>query len=387
MKLTQQQKDRASDLYHSGMTNKSEVFKVLVKEFGLEVSDSTRKNVSNYIKSSKNSAIIDECERVGIDIDTVDRFWHKGKQFSILSVDKTRLSAVDEFNEHIELVRQDIVDEFKWANVSKHKIKKDGVLFVPCIFDLHLGKLAWHKETGHDYDLKIAEERFVIAIEDLITKTSGNNIERILFPIGNDIYNSDKSMPFAQTTAGTPQQDDSRWQKMFQTGTRLITWAIHRLSEIAPVDVVTVFSNHDHERVFYLGEVMNAVFANHPNVVVDNSPLVRKYYKYGSCLFGLAHGHNEKAAELPFLMAQESKTLWAETHYREWLLGHLHHSKKIMTESSKDYSGVKVTYMTSPSAPDAWHFSRGYVGSIRGAEGFIYDKSQGLIASAVHNIF
>lgn len=68
MKLTDQQKKRAADLYHGGMTNKSEVFKVLVKEFGLEVSDSTRKNVSNYIKTSKNSAIIDECERVGIDI-------------------------------------------------------------------------------------------------------------------------------------------------------------------------------------------------------------------------------------------------------------------------------------------------------------------------------
>lgn len=58
-----------------------------------------------------------------------------------------------------------------------------------------------------------------------------------------------------------------------------------------------------------------------------------------------------------------------------------------MTESSKDYSGVKVTYLTSPSAPDAWHFQKGYVGSIRGAEAFIYDKRQGLIASAVHNIF
>jgi hypothetical protein len=375
---------KAIELKNSGIKNKSEIARIVCKELDLEYSDATRMAVSRAL--SNDTAILDECEAVGIDPTKIKHYWYKGEHFSI-NVKGDIQNPVDEFQAHLEAVRSDIVDEFRWANISKHNKQNDGVLFVPCIFDLHLGKLAWHEETGYDYDLKIAEEKFVVAIEDLIAKTSGNNIEQILFPIGNDIYNSDKSLPFAQTTAGTPQQDDSRWQKMFKTGTRLITWAIHRLSEIAPVDVVTVFSNHDHERVFYLGEVISAVFENHPNVKIDNSPLVRKYYQYGGCLFGLAHGHNEKANELPFLMAQESKTLWAETHYREWLLGHLHHSKKLMTESSKDYSGVKVTYLTSPSAPDAWHFQKGYVGSIRGAEAFIYDKKQGLIASAVHNIF
>jgi hypothetical protein len=355
------------------------------KESDIEYQDNKRSLVSKYLNADKNRGVFKECEKVGIDPEKINTYWYKGKRYSI-NVRPDKNNPVQQFEEYIDLIREDVASNFEWANVKPHKVSNDGCLFVPCIFDLHLGKLAWKEETGEDYDLKIAEEKFVLAIEDLIRKVSGNKIDKILFPVGNDIYNSDKALPFAQTTAGTPQQDDSRWQKMFRTGVRLIVWAINRLSSIAPVDVVTVFSNHDHERVFYLGEVISAVFHNHKNVNIDNSPMVRKYYKYGTCLFGLAHGHNERPEQLPLLMAQESKSIWAETCYREWLLGHLHHSKKMLTETSKDYSGVKVTYLTSPSAPDAWHFSKGFTGSIKGAEAFIYDKEQGLIGTAVHNI-
>ncbi len=431
-------KKRASELYESGIDSRAEISRIIMKEMNLDnfhwvrniVQRKLGKKQRLFVKKTTSSEsqdkklwdikndsatfeytgrrsittlaeAIDFCD-ADMSFWDVDRYtfnsWdvttkegttHTNYQVKVYFIKKSSksITPVAEFNEYLGLVREDISNSFEWANVKKHTKTTDGCLFVPCIFDLHLGKLAWKEESGEDYDLKIAEERFVKAIEDLIKKSSGNNIERILFPIGNDIYNSDRALPYAQTTAGTPQQDDSRWQKMFKTGVRLITWAVHRLSEIAPVDVVTVFSNHDFERVFYLGEVISAVFERHSNVRVDNSPLVRKYYKYGKCLFGLAHGHNEKPSDLPLLMAQESKEMWSETHYREWLLGHLHHSKKMLTEGSRDYNGIKVTYMTSPSSTDAWHFSRGYVGSVKGAEAFIYDKKQGLIGSAVHNIF
>src|SRR5690606_36994603 len=111
-------------------------------------------------------------------------------------------------------------------------------LFVPCIFDLHLGKMGWSEETGDgDYDIRIAESRFRTALEDLITKASGYSTGRILFIIGNDFFNSDRNYPFTSTTSGTPQEDDTRWQKSFRLGVRLITEAILRLSQIAPVDV------------------------------------------------------------------------------------------------------------------------------------------------------
>lgn len=169
-------------------------------------------------------------------------------------------------------------------------------------------------------------------------------------------------------------------------GVSLINNAILRLSQVAPVEVVTVFSNHDHERVFYLGEVVSATFDGSKYVTVDNSPSVRKYKQHGEVLIGLAHGHNEKAQDLPFIMAQEAKQMWADTFYREWLLGHLHHRQKFITQESKEYRGVKVTYLTSPSASDAWHYEKAFTGAIKGAEGFIYNQSEGLIGTVVHNI-
>ena len=309
--------------------------------------------------------------------------WLKTKEASIFIKNQTNENSQEYRESYIEAVKE-AVSGVVWDKLDN--ISTSDNLFVPCIFDLHLGKLAWGEETGEDYDSKIAVKRFRNAIEDLILKASGYDIQHILFPIGNDIYNSDKSKPFPTTTNGTPQADDIRWQKLFRMGHQLMTEAVIRLSKIAPVTVVTVFSNHDHERVFYLGETLAAVFESHPNVTIMNDPKVRKYFQWGECMLGLAHGHNEKPEDLPLIMAQEQKQIWADTFYREWLLGHLHHKKKMITQDSKDYRGVRVTYLTSPSAADAWHYEKSFIGAIKGAEGYIYNKSEGIIGAVMHNI-
>ena len=64
-------------------------------------------------------------------------------------------------------------------------------LFEVTLFDLHIGKLAWGGETGENYDTKIARSRFLKTIETLIERASGFAFNRILFPVGNDFFNSD----------------------------------------------------------------------------------------------------------------------------------------------------------------------------------------------------
>lgn len=345
-------------------------------------------------------AYIEECEQANIDPTLVNYFWYKSENFS-LNVSQPRKSDKDlqaEFVEQLERIKKNLfleAESDKWDKIYSIRTQllndeknhlPSGKLFVPNIFDLHIGKLADVDETGGDYNYKIAVERFNNALDDLIQKTKDFRPERIMFPLGNDLFNSDKSKPFAQTTGGTPQQDDIRWQKMFVIGRQLIASAITKLSLIAPVDVVTVFSNHDHERVFYLGEVMDALFQDNPRVTINNSPRVRKYYRWGNCLIGLAHGHNEKMNELPMIMAREAKEMWAECTYFEWLLGHLHHKSSYLTQRTKDYNGVVITHLSSLSEADAWHFEKAFTGSIKCAEAFIYDKKQGLVGSAVHSI-
>lgn len=374
------------------------------KKFGFDNAAAIQAESLESLKENRpevHAALLDETAAAGLNIDDVNYFWYKSENFSInlSSNRKSNDELKTDFIQEINSLRGQITNSLNaddWSEIygirnaihtNQNYINTSGKLLVPSIFDLHIGKLAWGAETDEDYGSDIAILRFKAAINDLLQKTASYHPEQILFPIGNDLFNSDKSNPYAQTTAGTPQQDDVRWQKLFMLGKTLIIEAITKLSLIAPVHVVTVFSNHDHERVFYLGEILSTLYSDNPRITVDNSPKTRKYYQWGKCMIGLAHGHNEPADRLPLLMAQEEPHMWADTHYREWLLGHLHHKKKLLTQSTKDYNGVVVTYLSSLSGTDAWHFQKAYTGSIKSAEAFVYDKREGLVGSAVHNIW
>ena len=373
MKLTQQQKDRASDLYHSGMTNKSEVFKVLVKEFGLEVSDSTRKNVSNYIKSSKNSAIINECERVGIDIDTVDRFWHKGKQFSILSVDKSKQFSYSDFKDDL------IAEISKWSPEYKKIIREDVndphcLVFDPA--DIHIGKLCSSFETGEEYNQQIAVKRVMEGLSGIINKTNGFNIDKIIFVAGNDILHTDN--PRRQTTSGTPQDTDGMWYDNFITAKRLLVDIIETLVTIADVEVVYNPSNHDYMSGFMLLDSIQSWFKNSENITFKNDMSHRKYSIYGENLIGTTHMDGAKVTDLALLMANESGAWWHECKHRYIYGHHVHH------KSSKDYMSVCIETLRSPSGTDSWHHRKGYQHSPKAIEAFLHHPVNGQVARITH---
>ena len=64
------------------------------------------------------------------------------------------------------------------------------------------------------------------------------------------------------------------------------------------------FGNHDEERIWYLGEYLEAWYHKNPNVTVNNRPK-EKILFFGSVLLGLTHGYSEKIQELGSLMAYE----------------------------------------------------------------------------------
>jgi predicted phosphodiesterase len=299
---------------------------------------------------------------------------------------KTKQSTV--FNN----LREEFINDIKKLSPKIEKISyrqnvnKEPLLLELNIFDLHLGKIAWSEETNHEYNLEIASDIFNRCIEEFIDETSNKNIERIVFPIGNDFFNSDKSYPFNSTTKGTPQEEDARWQKTFRLGRQLLVEAINKLQQIAPVDVIMVPGNHDFERNFYLGDSLEGWFYNNENVTVDNSANPRKYYKYGEVLIGYTHGNEEKVTDLPLIMANEKPNDWALSTFREFHLGHEHRKKEIKFKSTEEYQGVIIRYFNSLSATDSWHHKRGYVGAKRSAEALLWDKTKGLKNNLYFNI-
>jgi predicted transcriptional regulator len=249
------------------------------------------------------------------------------------------------------------------------------------IFDLHFGKLCWGPEVGTHYDMKIAKSTFSDAVEALLERSKGFEIGQVVMPIGNDFFNSDNAR--GTTTAGTPQDNDGRWQKSFLDGRKMMVQSIERIAQVAPVHVVIVTGNHDTERMFYLGDVLSAWFRNLSNVHIDNSPAQRKYFKWGKCLLGFTHGNNEKHTNLPLIMATEQPQLWADSKFREFHLGHWHSKKEIHFQPVIEQNGIRVRVIPSLCPSDAWHKTKGYEG-LRSAEAFVWHPTQGNIAQFSH---
>lgn len=259
---------------------------------------------------------------------------------------------------------------------KKYTYKKshEETLAVMCLFDAHFGKLAWDKETGNSYDIKIAETIYSNAVIDLIAK-SNKVPTRWLMPIGNDFYHMDNM--YNTTFAGTPQDVDGRYAKIIESGEMAVINAIEMMLESAPVDVLWIPGNHDLTTSYHLARTINAWFRRTDKVKVDYSPTMRKYYHWYNTLLGLTHGNEEKKDILPSLMSTERPIEWAASKCREWLIGHDHRSRKWVTQPTDTYEGTTVRTVRSIAGTDLYHFKKGYVGAEPASEIYYYDQEYG----------
>ena len=256
-------------------------------------------------------------------------------------------------------------------------IKGDKQLYSIDIPDLHVGKLAHAEESGSDYDSKIAVQKWNDSINSLLSRVSSNEYDRILLPIGNDMINIDNSSK--TTTGGTPQDTDTRFQKMIVTVRDMLINTINDLSKFKQVDVLVVPGNHDQETMFTMGLILDAFFKNNDNVNIINNSFPRKYYQYGQNAFMYTHGNNENHKDLANIFANEQRELWGSTKYHYIKLGHFHKNKKTQIVVADEIQGCQIEILPSLSENDYWHAQKGY-SSLRNATGNLYDHNLGLRA-------
>lgn len=284
-----------------------------------------------------------------------------------------------------EIKAQDAVDTLKrdarkFAPVYpkiEYPIHEHGLLYEIAIPDIHFGRLTWHEETGSDFDIKIAKRVVKTVLSKLLQYTENFGIDKILLPIGNDFFNVNSKSN--TTVGGTPQDEDTRWQKTFRAGRTLAVEMIDSCTAIAPTDVLLIPGNHDEEKLFYLGDALESWYHNNPNVLIDNHAKSRKYYPFGKVLLGFTHGETTMMKKLPNLMQFEEPHLWGDSLYREWHTGHWHHKSDLVLEVDEQV-GITMRILRSLVPEDAWTFGRGLVGSQRAAEAFLWHPDDGLIA-------
>lgn len=258
---------------------------------------------------------------------------------------------------------------------------KDRLLAELSIFDAHFGKLAWGPESGENYDVKIAQSRYLAAAEILIGRALDRGVDRFLYVVGNDFFHVDQGKK-SSTTSGTIVDSDGRWQKAFQAGVKCAIYAIEQMRGHAEVDVISVPGNHDEERCFVLGELLKAKFEGVSNVNVLTTPSKYVYYRYGTNLLGFTHGEqatsDAKRMALPQTMMEDRPHDYAETTCHEWHLGHLHHERENVWVYRAADSIRRCTVRTLPSisGTDSWHRANNYA-SVKQAEMHYYSFDRG----------
>lgn len=261
-----------------------------------------------------------------------------------------------------------------------YEVKNNGHLLIVDLADVHFGKLATKTETNNKYNLKIAEKRCLEGVVGLLEKSKNFHIDEIHLIMGNDMLHIDT--PFRQTTAGTPQDTDGMWMDAFQVAKRTFIKVIEQLMDEAKLKVIFNPSNHDYMSGYFLADSIASWFAK-TDIEFDTSIKHRKYHMYGNSLIGTSHGDGAKEINVPLIMAQEAPIMWSKTKYRYVYLHHVHHKMKKVTQTAKDYVGVTIEYMRSPSGTDRWHFDNGYL-SHKAIEGFIHSKENGQVARLTH---
>jgi len=281
-------------------------------------------------------------------------------------------------NDYLKL-KDVIIKEMKTHAPKFPKLKRDKLadehLLVIDPADVHIGKLATSFECGEDYNNQIAVQRVLEGVDGILQKSNGFNIDKILFIGGNDILHIDT--PDRKTSNGTQQDTDGMWYNNFLIAKRLYIEVLEKLIGIADVHFTFNPSNHDYTNGFFLADVIQTYFKDCKNITFDCSIAHRKYYTYHTNLIGTTHGDGAKPQDLPLLMAQESNE-WSATKHRYIYTHHIHH------KTSKDFVGVCVESLRSPSGTDSWHHRKGYEHAPKAVEGFLHSKLNGQVARLTH---
>jgi hypothetical protein len=303
--------------------------------------------------------------------------WIKNKEASLFVVNpnykKPEAKEQEDFKEALLKDLQAYVPKFPPIERVK---SNDSYLLVLDPADIHIGKLCTSFESGETYDNQVAVKRVLEGVKGILQKVSSFDIDKILFIGGNDILHIDN--PKRTTTSGTPQDTDGMWHTNFLIAKQLYVDVLEILIGVADVHFTFNPSNHDYTNGFFLAQVVETYFKDCKNITFDCTIAHRKGYKYHNNLIGTTHGDGAKQGDLPLLMAQEFSQEWGETKHRYVYTHHVHH------KTSKDFIGVTVESLRSPSGTDSWHHRNGYQHAPKAVEGFLHCKENGQIARITH---
>lgn len=219
--------------------------------------------------------------------------------------------------------------------------------------------------------LREGADLLLAAVTDLVQR--GPRAREALVVNLGDFYHSDD--PSNRTRAGGfPLDVDGEWFQILKAGRDVFLALIDRaLGHHEIVNVRCMVGNHDDLSSLFLTLLVEAHYRDEPRVRLDTSGAPFQWFEWGQSLFGMTHGNTCKMNRLPGLMATKAAAAWGRTRHRHWLLGHVHHTRRVEAD------GVIMESFRTLAPQDAYHVARGYL-SGRDLVRIVHHKEHGEVS-------
>ena len=249
--------------------------------------------------------------------------------------------------------------------------RRDDLLTLYTLTDSHVGMLAWGKETGHDWDLDIAERVLTGCFEHMVSGSPPSGVA-IVNQLG-DFLHMDSLQPVTPTS-GHVLDADSRFEKVVKVAVRILRRVIYAaLAKHDRVIVLMAEGNHDIASSVWLRTLFAALYENEPRVTVIDSPLPYYAVQHGDTMLAFHHGHLKKNDQLPLLFAAQFSRMWGLTTKRYCHTGHRHHVEE------KEHSGMTVVQHPTLAARDAYAARGGWIAE-RQVSSLTYHRQWGQVS-------
>jgi len=254
---------------------------------------------------------------------------------------------------------------------KRPQITVDELCNLYVMTDCHVGMLAWKKESGADWDLKIAESVLTGCFEQMVNSAppAGTGIVAQL----GDWLHSDGILPVTPTSHNILDQD-GRFSKIVQASLRILRRLVDfTLLRHEKVIVLMAEGNHDISSSIWLRAMFQALYEKDPRVTIIDSEMPYYVHKHGETMIAFHHGHLKKNDQLPLLFAAQFHEEWGTTKKRYCHTGHRHHVEE------KEHSGMTVVQHPTLAARDAYASRGGWLAE-RQVSAITYHKRYGQVA-------
>jgi len=256
------------------------------------------------------------------------------------------------------------------APVSPPSHTLDGLLTVYPLADVHMGLMAWGKETGEDYDTAIAADRVRSWVARAVDASPASGTAVIL-GLG-DLTHADDQSNMTPRSKHVLDVDTRHFRTLDGTIQALAYGIEYAARKHARVIVRILPGNHDLNTYMAVMFALAERYRQDPRIEVQKVPGEFWVYRHGQCLLAAHHGHGGKPERMVMFLADEHASEWGQTRHRFLWTGHLHHLK------AADIGGVQWMQLRAMTAKDAYAAGNAY--SARASlEAITFDANQGEI--------